>query len=563
MIRPGHRTETVLLVLVAGMVNFLFSQLGLYFFRGPAGTAAIWPASGFQLALFILGGRERWVPVALVVLASNAASNLASGIGAGTTFFFVAANLSESLMAAWILWRLSPAGIRFTNLRDTLNFILLAALACTALAALLGATIVSAETGAPFGAAWQRWWLRHACGMILVAPLVIEWVADGKRVLDPDAWRFGEGLAVFGLILMVMIFYIYPSEGDNRIYRTYSVLPFLVWIVLRLGSLGTVTANAIMGATMLGFGLQNAAPFAGAGSGSLMESQLFAGITAGSLLVLSAAISERCRAEKALQHLNASLERQVAERTETIERKAEKLRAANAELEAFSSSVSHDLRAPLRALSGFGCAFREDCGDRLGDEGHFFLDRMRDASLKMESVIDGLMAVSRVSRAEMRRGPIDSSVIARDVVEELRERYPGRSVDFVAPERMPTEGDPRMVRLIYLNLLDNAWKFTGKNPDPRVSVGVEDHGHGPEYFVRDNGAGFDMEFADDLFAPFRRLHSQDEFPGTGIGLATVRRAVARHGGTIRVDSKVGRGTTFHFTLPPGEPIPSHLPKGPR
>ncbi|HEY3491063.1 MAG TPA: MASE1 domain-containing protein [Candidatus Deferrimicrobiaceae bacterium] len=562
MIRPGHRTETVLLVLVAGMVNFLFSQLGLYFFRGPAGTAAIWPASGFQLALFILGGRERWVPVALVVLVSNAASNLVSGTGAGTTFFFVAANLSESLMAAWLLWRLSPAGIRFTNLRDTLNFILLAALACTALAALLGATIVSAETGAPFGAAWQRWWLRHACGMMLVTPLVIEWASDGFRICKADKRRIGEGFAAFSLILAVMAFFIYPAEGGDRIHRSYTLLPFLVWIVLRLGSRGTVVANAFLGATLLGFGLQHAGTPGWNGGDLILEPQLFAGIMTGSLMVLSAAISERGRAEKALQHLNASLERQVAERTETIERKAEKLRAANAELDAFSVSASHDLRAPLRALRGFGRALREDCGDRLGDEGKFFLDRMRDASMKMESVIDGLMAVSRVSRAEMRNGPVELAGIAREVAAEMAERYPAREVSFVAPERMDASGDPRMVRLIYQNLLDNAWKFTGKNPDPRVSVGVEDHGHGPEYFVRDNGAGFDMEFADDLFAPFRRLHSQDEFPGTGIGLATVRRAVARHGGTIHVESKVGRGTTFHFTLSTGETFFPPIPMGP-
>jgi signal transduction histidine kinase len=566
------------ILLTAGIAAayFLFARVGLLFVTDPGRVAAIWPAAGFQLAVLLLAGKGRRTAFAAALFVANVAANITAGTPLPAAAGFGVANAAEGLLAAWLLDRFAGPDIRFTRLRDLRVFLLMVVLAGNAVTTSLGAAIASVALGADFPAACKSWYLADGCGMMLLTPFFIEWFAEGwERVTRPDFRRLAEGSVAFTLLFAAFFLYVYPSEGIDRIHNSYMLLPFLIWIVVRLETLGTVTVNLVFAGLIFFFGVK------GLDGGvhaleTIEQWQLLVSVTTGSMMVLSAVFSERRQGFLSLRSLNESLERQVSERTAVAEDKARRLaesdqvqRAlvaglteANAELDAFSWSVSHDLRAPLRALREFGRALREDCGSRMGDKGLFHLDRMRDASVRMESVIDGLMAVSRVSRAEMRRSPLNLSEIAREVAVELGERYPGRDVEFVAPERMDGHGDPRMMRQVYQNLLDNAWKFTGRRPDSRVEVGVDDSSGSPEYFVRDNGAGFDMEFADMLFAPFRRLHSEDDFPGTGIGLATVRRVVARHGGRIRVVSEVGRGTTFHFTLPPGDSMNVHNQEGP-
>jgi signal transduction histidine kinase/CHASE1-domain containing sensor protein len=247
-------------------------------------------------------------------------------------------------------------------------------------------------------------------------------------------------------------------------------------------------------------------------------------------------ISVRRAAEAQVRDLNENLERLVAERTR-------ELMASNQELEAFCYSVSHDLRAPLRSVDGFSKAILEDYGDRLDAEGRGFVDRVRMAARRMDELITALLALSRLTRAELHLQRTDLSELARLAAEDAR-RGEGVPAEIVIQPDMVGEADPRMMRILFDNLIGNALKFSAPNPNPRVEVGNRDGA----FFVRDNGVGFNPAYANKLFAPFERLHSNGEFPGTGIGLATVQRIVARHGGRVWAEGEEGKGATFFFTL---------------
>lgn len=222
---------------------------------------------------------------------------------------------------------------------------------------------------------------------------------------------------------------------------------------------------------------------------------------------------------------------------------------ANKELEAFSYSVSHDLRAPLRGVDGFSQALLDDYATQLDPTAQDYLARIRSAAQRMGLIIDGLLQLSRMTRADLRDHRVDLSELAKDVHAELKQGEPARAVKVQIAPGLSAQGDPRLLRIALQNLIGNAWKFTRQAAEPCIDVGSESRDGQLAFFVRDNGAGFEMQYVDKLFNPFQRLHSVDEFPGTGIGLATVQRIVARHGGRVGAESKPGGGATFWFTLP--------------
>jgi signal transduction histidine kinase len=242
--------------------------------------------------------------------------------------------------------------------------------------------------------------------------------------------------------------------------------------------------------------------------------------------------------------LRASREAEVA----LLQAKLE-LEAANKELEAFSYSVSHDLRSPLRSIDGYSRAVLEDYGELLPVEGRTFLEKVRNSASRMGELIDDLLKLSQVTRAEFRTVPVDLTRLAERILTELQQNHPERKVWYRVPPNLNAHGDSRLLQVVLENLLNNAWKYTSKHEQAEIEFGSLQEGDKTIYFVRDNGAGFEMDYADKLFGAFQRLHTTTEFPGTGIGLATVQRIIHRHGGRVWAEGAVNEGATFYFTLP--------------
>jgi light-regulated signal transduction histidine kinase (bacteriophytochrome) len=256
---------------------------------------------------------------------------------------------------------------------------------------------------------------------------------------------------------------------------------------------------------------------------------------------LLTSLMARVRAELNLRQLNEDLEQRVAERTAQLE-------AANRELETFTYSVSHDLRAPLRAIDGYSKALWEDNGAQLNSSGKDYLDRLRAANLRMGELVDDLLQLSQLTRGEFHRGPVDLSQMVTQINANLQQQFPERQVTLRVEPGLVVQGDARLLQLALENLLGNAWKFTAKHPQGLIEFGETTKNGKRVYFIQDDGAGFDMNYAHKLFGAFQRLHDSHEFEGTGIGLATVQRIIRRHNGEVWAEGAVEHGAVIYFSV---------------
>jgi light-regulated signal transduction histidine kinase (bacteriophytochrome) len=238
----------------------------------------------------------------------------------------------------------------------------------------------------------------------------------------------------------------------------------------------------------------------------------------------------------------------LARQAQALSRTNTDLIMMNEELEAFCYSVSHDLRAPLRSIDGFSQALLEDYIDKLDAQGKDYLNRVRAGAQRMGELIDDLLTLSRVTRTKLEKQTVDLSAFACNIAAQLESEQPERQVEFVIADGLTSNGDPGLLRAALENLLRNAWKFTSKHPHARVEFGITQVDDKAAFFIRDNGVGFDMAYVGKLFGPFQRLHGNSEFPGNGIGLATVQRIIHRHGGKVWAEGILNEGATFYFTL---------------
>ena len=259
-------------------------------------------------------------------------------------------------------------------------------------------------------------------------------------------------------------------------------------------------------------------------------------------------VTEFIRLQREQQAETDQMAAEIYRRAQELQEANQRLRAANEDLAAFSYSVSHDLRAPLRAIDGFSQALLEDMGDRLDEQSRGHLERIRGGAQQMGQLIDGLLGLSRVTRTELRLEQVDLSGLAQQIADDLARHEPERRVEVVVAPEMSARGDVRLLKQVFQNLIGNAWKFAAKRERAKIEVGTTAHDGGVAYFVRDNGAGFDQKYANKLFGVFQRLHDPAEFAGTGIGLSIVQRIVERHGGRVWAEGAAGKGATFYFTL---------------
>ncbi len=563
---------------VLAAIFFVAGKFGLLISHLNPGAFLFSPAAGIALAALLLGGLRFWPAILIGTFLVNVTVPDSRVFGGGMiarAALLAGGSTLEALIGAWLVERYAGGARAFDRAATTFRFAFFTAAVCV-IGASVG-TLVIALVGQPkphhYGPFWFGSWMGNAISMWTVAPLVLIWRSWPERSLMRRELIEAGALAAAVVIVSVMVFLGWPSPDATGFALTFFIFPVLLWAAARFGSRGVVLAAATISAgAVAGIGAGNGPLTSGSEHSPLVLLQAFIAIATLTALALAAALSESGRAEAALrrkdeQHarlftlnvtdrrraeeevrrLNAELEERVRSRTTQLE-------ATNKELEAFCYSVSHDLRAPLRTIRGFGEVLLDLYAPQLDARGQEFLRRVCTASDQMDRLIDDLLKLSRVSRADLRFADIDLSAMANEIAQELANSDRSRSVDFVIAPGCIGQGDVRLVRQVMENLLRNAWKFTGKRPDARIEFGPAPEAE-DAFFVRDNGAGFDMTYAGKLFGVFQRLHNASEFPGTGVGLAIVQRIVHRHAGRVWATGKTGEGATFFFTLPAPEDSP--------
>lgn len=554
-LRRGYRNGA-LMAGVAG-IYYLGAKLGLACFSPEVKAAAVWPPAGLMLATVILFGYRIWPGVLLGAFLSAMSFPRWNGCGLGTlaawaAWMAVGAGLG-ALAGGWLARRLAGGRAVFHRTQSLLWLLLFVAPLSAAISASLGVLglrvmgLESTRSGLLYAALTA--WLGNTASSIVLTPLILAWSTtrwpqlSARRVLEAVTMLAGMALAgrwVFGNGL--------PSGMPAAVGLCFTAA-VLVWPAVRFGLRGTTAAVVVL----TGFGVFGAAHGAGLFGGQgramalLMVQQAAVGAAVFSLALATETLQRRrsqsalAAAQTEIARLNAEAERRIGQRTAQLE-------AINKELEAFSYSVSHDLRAPLRSIRGFSEVMLERYSDKLDGRGQDFLRRVCESTQHMDRLIEDLLMLSRVGRSELLRQPVDLSALALSIAAELLKNEPERAVEFAIAPQLTAKGDERLLRTVLENLLRNAWKFTGHQPRPCIEFGFTTHPQAA-FFVRDNGAGFDMTYAGNLFRVFHRLHSASEFPGTGVGLAIVQRIINRHGGRVWASGAVSEGATFYFTLP--------------
>jgi signal transduction histidine kinase len=533
----------------------------------PQAFATFWPASGLMLAVLTVRKPRTWPPILAAAIAGNLAFDvLLHGRPVIVALGFVAANVCEACLGAWLLRRMAGPDVTMGRLREPAA-LLVAALAATAVSAFVGAATVALAFGAPLGAVWRTWWAADVLGALVVAPTILAWRRNsGPASPALGAIRIVEAgvLAVTTLVVGGFVFFVGVDDHGSAVASVrYLLFPLLLWAAVRFGPRGATLATAVV--VLLAVRADTAVSGVFSSHGLSVPDralllQVFI-LVAALFAMIPAALTAEWRLTQTRLHASlGTLEAEVAERrqaqeqvsrlNEALRQSVEALEVSNRELESFSYSVSHDLRAPLRHITGFVGLLREHAPPELDPKSQHYLAVIDQAATKMGVLIDDLLAFSRMGRVDPKRELVPLGRLVEGVVEELAPEIAGRPVVWEIGLLPEVIGDPAMLRQVWKNLLGNAVKFSRTRALARISVGSAPCGLGEvQVYVRDNGVGFDMKYAAKLFQVFQRLHSSEEFEGTGIGLAIVQRIVQRHGGRAWGEGSPGHGATFWVSLP--------------
>ena len=504
------------------LLYFIAGKWGLTLAFVHVSATAVWPPSGIALAAFLVLGYRVWPGIflgAFLVNITTAGTVLTTaGIATGNTL--------EGLVGAYLVNRFAGGRRAFRRPQDVFKFAALGGMLSTMVSATIGVSSLSLGGFARwtnFWPIWLTWWLGDAAGDIVAAPFLVLW-AEKSRARWNAARLAEAGAVLFGFFVYGEIVFGGIAFSGTNLPLEYLCIPLLLWAAFRFGQREAATSIVVLAGLAIRGTLHGAGPFVMASENeSLLLLQAFMGVLSLTTLAVASVVAQRNAADDAL-------------------------RASIRELESFAYAASHDLRTPLRSIGGFSKLLLMDYGARLDAQAHDYLRRVEAAALRMSEIIDALLDLSRVARLELRREPVDLSGIAETTVCELRENEPERQAEISVDKGLVANADSNLARIVLQNLLGNAWKFTKHCGVARIRVGRMARRDGPVYFVEDNGIGFDPALAGKLFKPFERLHRDDEFGGTGIGLASVQRIVSRHGGRVWAESVPGHGATFYFTL---------------
>ena len=580
-------------ILLFAALFFICGLVGRVMAISPEVVSPIWPPAGLALAFLLVKGWRIWPGIfigmaPLIFLMPGKV--LSTPVLLLAIFLQGAGSALQTLIGYFLLSNFGRRENIFRHKRGLIAFAFLTPLMCFLSAGIWVGTFVllGVENSENFLYTWLTWWLSNCMGVYIITPFVSIFMTRGAATRGLNILHIKETIFVLGALSLTsgLIFGGYYPDNFARYPLEYAPVLLLIWTAIRLElrfvTLGVFLTclSAILG-TLRGYG-----PFYQE-SLSLHESlillQVFLAVTFFTSLYVSAEVGIRKRVVSRLQKSRHIMQKRIQDRTRElsesnlnlidearVRKKAEEnlkflndelearvtirtaeLREANQDLEAFSYSISHDLRSPLRGISGFAHLLQTENKEIISDKSFLYLDRIILACKRMSKMIDDLLAFSRNTSGEFQPDMVELSSLASEVLAGLNESQPWREVDVKIQEGLSDYCDPGLVRIIFENLLGNAWKYTGKNEKdkkPRIEFARIDEGTENIYYIRDNGAGFDMEREKSMFISFQRLHSESEFEGNGIGLTTAQKLIKRHGGEIWAEGTPGEGAVFYFTL---------------
>jgi signal transduction histidine kinase len=531
-------TET----LAFAIVYFCCGKLGLSMAFVDASASAVWPPTGFALAFLLWRGRGHWpgifVGAFIVNVTTQGSIPVTLGIATGNTL--------EAVIGAWCVCRFAGGLSTFESTRGAFQFIVWAALLSTCVSATIGVMSLCLggfESWGRSGTVWLTWWLGDVVSNLIFAPLLIVWLA--RVVWRPGRRDVVAGIVVFLLILVLgtVVFSGQTAVGRDHWPIEFLLLPPLIWSAFRFGPRGAISASFVMSSVALWGTLEGWGPFVrNDPNESLLLLQAFMGTASMTALVLGLVVAERRRARQVLAEHRDQLEKLVESRTA-------KLSDMVAELDGFSYSITHDMRGPLRAMQNFATLLEEQLEPNIPASGREYLRRIRDAAKRLDLLIQDSLDYSRIVREELPLQEVDLGTLVRGLLESYPNLHSSEADIDLQLDGIRVLGNQSGLVQCFSNLLGNAVKFVAPGVRPRVRVFAERKNDKITVWVTDNGIGIPAVATDKLFGMFQRMHRENEYPGTGMGLAIVRKAVERMNGSVGFESQQGKGSRFWVELP--------------